>query len=101
MLCGGEQEEPLRTRNPEPPLPGIICVLGMDREKVAAAVAAKREKLLPVLLGLDADGKVDEDKAMGFGHEFLEKFIQVTFTLLEMVEDDREHFLRGIADGIQ
>ncbi|MBL9142883.1 MAG: hypothetical protein JNM99_04295 [Verrucomicrobiaceae bacterium] len=77
--------------------PGAICVLGMDREKVAAAVAAKHDKLLPLLLESDATtGKVPKDRAMGFGHEFLEKFIQLTLHLPGMMGEDRLHYLRGI-----
>lgn len=77
-------------------MPGMICVLGMDREKVAAAVAAKHEKLLPMLLELDEQGKVLQREALRFGHEFLEKFVQLTMHLPGMVGDDRVHYLKGI-----
>lgn len=76
--------------------PGIICVLGMDREKVAAAVAAKHEKLLPLLMKTDAQGKVSQENAMVFGHEFLEKFIQLTLHLPPMQGRDLDDFLVSI-----
>jgi KAP family P-loop domain len=77
--------------------PGIICVLGMDREKVAAAVAAKHEKLLPLLMKPDAaTGKVSQTDAMIFGHEFLEKFIQLTLHLPPMQGNDLEEYLESI-----
>lgn len=77
--------------------PEMICVLGMDREKVAAAVAAKHEKLLPLLLDADEKtGNVSRGLAMGFGHEFLEKFIQLTLHLPGMVGEDRAQYLKGI-----
>lgn len=77
--------------------PGIICVLGMDREKVAAAVAAKHEKLLPLLMKTDTNGKVSRENSMIFGHEFLEKFIQLTLHLPPMQGKDLEEFLTSIA----
>lgn len=80
----------------EPAPPGVICILGMDREKVAAAVAAKHEKLLPLLLAPEADGKVSQQKALGFGHEFLEKFVQITLHLPGLVGPDQDQFLRMI-----
>lgn len=76
--------------------PGIICVLGMDRKKVAAAVAAKHEKLLPLLMKTDENGKVGQKDAMIFGHEFLEKFIQLTLHVPAMQGRDLEEYLTSI-----
>jgi hypothetical protein len=76
--------------------PGVICVLGMDREKVAAAVAAKHEKLLPLLMEAEANGKVSRANAMIFGHEFLEKFIQLTLHLPAIQGNDLEEYLVSI-----
>lgn len=94
MLSGGEHER--RENEPEPP--GVICILGMDREKVAAAVAAKHEKLLPLLLEPEknGNGKISREKALGFGHEFLEKFVQITLHLPGLTGADQEQFLRMI-----
>jgi hypothetical protein len=77
--------------------PGVICVLGMDREKVAAAVAAKHEKLLPLLIDTEGPtGKVSRADAMKFGHEFLEKFIQLTLHLPAMQGRDLDEYLASI-----
>lgn len=92
MLSSSGQER----RENEPDPPGVICILGMDREKVAAAVAAKHEKLLPLLLPPDADGKMARQKALGFGHEFLEKFVQITLHLPGLTGADQEQFLQMI-----
>ncbi|MBB5032975.1 KAP family P-loop NTPase fold protein [Prosthecobacter vanneervenii] len=93
MLSGGGHER--RKNAPKPP--GVICVLGMDREKVAAAVAAKHEKLLPfLLLPNEKDGKLAPHQALGFGHEFLEKFIQITLHLPGLAGQDQEQYLRMI-----
>lgn len=92
MLSGSGQER----RENEPDPPGVICILGMDREKVAAAVAAKHEKLLPLLLPPDSDGKMARQKALGFGHEFLEKFVQITLHLPGLTGADQEQFLQMI-----
>ncbi|MFO1484767.1 MAG: P-loop NTPase fold protein [Verrucomicrobiaceae bacterium] len=81
--------------------PGVICVLGMDREKVAAAVAAKHEKLLPLLKETDANGKVSRADAMVFGHEFLEKFIQLTLHLPAMQGNDLNEYLQSITGAKQ
>lgn len=76
--------------------PGVICVLGMDREKVAAAVAAKHEKLLPFLKLPEDGGQVSGKDAMDFGHEFLEKFIQLTLNLPSLQGQDLEEYLESI-----
>ena len=59
--------------------PNVVLVMGLDRDKVAAALAAKQEGLLPYLY------KVEPSEAygvgMGYGQRFLEKFIQVTYIL--------------------
>lgn len=82
--------------------PGVICVLGMDREKVAAAVAAKHEKLLPLLKEPDPkSGKVSRADAMVFGHEFLEKFIQLTLHLPAMQGNDLNEYLQSITGAKQ
>jgi len=77
-------------------MPEMICVLGMDRKKVAAAVAAKHEKLLPMLVAEDEKGTVPPARALAFGNQFLEKFIQLTLHLPGMMGEDRVHYLREI-----
>jgi uncharacterized membrane protein YgcG len=76
--------------------PRLVFIMGMDREKVAAGLAVKHEKLLPYLSGKveqldgkETDGKKketdkDEEKRLRgirYGYSFLEKFIQIPFYL--------------------
>jgi len=59
--------------------PKIALIIGLDREKVAAAMAAKQEKLLPYLY------RVQPAQAytlgMEYGQRFIEKFIQISYIL--------------------
>jgi|GEM_PF-1560478 len=76
--------------------PQLVFVIGMDREKVAAGLAVKNEKLLPYLAhrptkpadgggaqgaGPAAAPKSGPDTAFGleYGYNFIEKFIQIPF----------------------
>ena len=70
--------------------PRLVFVMGMDREKVAAGLAVKHEKLLPYLAEptkkKDADKDEDKDevkrrRGVRYGYSFIEKFIQVPFRL--------------------
>jgi KAP family P-loop domain len=62
----------------------LIFILGMDREKVAAGVALKYKELFPFLRE-SAEWKPDVDKGdftpLYFGYAYLEKFIQISFSL--------------------
>jgi hypothetical protein len=60
--------------------PRIVFVLGMDREKVAAGIAFKFKELIPYL---HRGGEAPDNTFvhLDFGHEFLEKFIQIVFPL--------------------
>jgi hypothetical protein len=59
--------------------PKVALIVGLDREKVAAAIAAKQEKLLPYLYNVGPD----EIHTVGneYGQRFLEKFIQVSYVV--------------------
>jgi hypothetical protein len=65
--------------------PQLVFVVGMDREKVAAALATKYEKVLPYF-GAVANSSSSSNKTafdpiigMEFGFNFIEKFIQIPF----------------------
>jgi hypothetical protein len=58
----------------------LIFILGMDRKKIAAAIALKNKDLLPFLLSVQA-GDVPAGRSLDFGYEFIEKFIQVPFQI--------------------
>jgi hypothetical protein len=83
--------------------PHIVFILGIDREKTAAALAVKYEKFLPyflVLREVRSLGKLSSNGAyqnephsfdpadgLEFGYSFLEKFIQVGFQVPRMGDD--------------
>ena len=88
---------PLKKQLPLPKV-GIIYILGMDSEKVAAAVATKHEKLLPLLLGLPENSDVKtRHMKLTFGNEFLEKFINLTLHLPGLRQQDLKYFVDHIA----
>lgn len=62
--------------------PNTIFILGMDREKVAAGLAVKHEKLLPYIGFNTAQGQIGrrqgrEERGLEYGYNFIEKFIQL------------------------
>lgn len=61
----------------------LIFIIGMDREKVAAGLAAKYERLLPYMLGASPqDGqRTTAWQGLEFGYAFIEKFIQIPFLI--------------------
>jgi hypothetical protein len=63
----------------------VIVILGMDREKVAAGIAMRHEKVLPLLAPPSSDSAsklpFDPVLAAAFGRDFLERFLQLPFRL--------------------
>jgi KAP family P-loop domain len=63
----------------------VIFILGVDREKVAAGIAMRHEKVLPLLAppAPDSASKLPFDPvlAAAFGRDFLERFLQLPFRL--------------------
>lgn len=80
----------------------LIFILGMDREKVAAGLAVKYEKLLPYLtstLSRADDRKspvFDPLKGLEYGYAFIEKFIQLPFLVPRPVEADLNNLLNKL-----
>jgi hypothetical protein len=74
----------------------VIYVLGLDREKIAAGLAVKYEKLLPYL-AVEAGGRTGDVAAAGleFGYTYLEKFIQLPF-LVPQADTDIDPFLNSL-----
>ncbi|PIB90653.1 hypothetical protein CSW62_03155 [Caulobacter sp. FWC2] len=62
----------------------LVFVIGMDREKVAAGIAQKYKDILPFLRD-SAHWKPNDEKdtytPLYFGYGYLEKFIQISFSL--------------------
>lgn len=57
----------------------LFFILGIDREMVAAGLAAKYEKILPYLTASRDIERSIQLTGIEFGYSFLEKFIQVPF----------------------
>lgn len=84
--------------------PSMVFLLGLDREKVAAGLAVKNRDVL-AFLGEDAPD--DETPAarerrlrrdgMRYGHEFIEKFVQVPFRIPQPSTRDVEGYLRSLS----
>ena len=76
----------------------LVFVLGLDREKVAAAIAAKYKDLLPFIRSTGGDPTtLTADQRLSFGYEYLEKFIQLSFRI-PMPDDDSvmQHFIEKL-----
>ncbi len=72
----------------------IIYVLGLDRERIAAAFAAKFEPLLPYLN--DQRSGSPTYSGIDFGFDFLEKFIQIPFRLPIPSTQDIDRLLNNL-----
>lgn len=66
----------------------LIFIIGLDRERVAAGIAAKHETLLDYL-----DENTD-DESIEFGYHYLEKFIQIPFIVPEPKGEDIQKLVR-------
>lgn len=81
----------------------LVFIMGMDREKVAAGLAVKYEKLLPYLAPAPAgDGTraapFDPVLGLEYGYNFIEKFIQLPFIIPQAGADRLDDFLDKIFD---
>jgi hypothetical protein len=81
--------------------PRLIFILGMDRDKVAAGLAVKYEKMLPYLTSQDAstgkDSQPNRRFGLEFGHSFLQKFIQLPFRVPDPNPDSYGDFINTIS----
>jgi hypothetical protein len=81
--------------------PRLIFIVGMDREKVAAGLAVKYEKILPYLCAgrspsEDGSSKTfDRLTGLEFGYEFIEKFVQLPFAVPDPTQANFQLFLDG------
>jgi hypothetical protein len=63
----------------------LFFIIGMDREKIAAGLAVKFEKLLPYLASRETAGRDQAQKTpdplsgLEYGYNFVEKFVQLPF----------------------
>ena len=80
--------------------PQIIFIIGMDRQKVAAGLAAKHERVLRYLPGyrrVEGEDQTNEQRGLEYGCDFIEKFIQVPFVLPTPTIDDIGGLLRHLS----
>nr|WP_049907641.1 P-loop NTPase fold protein [Haloferax elongans] len=68
----------------------LIFIIGLDRERVAAGIAAKHNELLDYI-----DGEIDNEEPIEFGYRYLEKFIQIPFVVPEPKGEDIQRLVRG------
>jgi len=74
----------------------VFYILGLDREKIAAGLAAKYDKLLPYLANSNAK-EPDRAVAVEFGFAYLEKFIQIPFLLPKIAGTNVSVFLKSLS----
>jgi len=84
--------------------PQIIFILGMDREKVAAGITYKQKDVLPYLASIGGKNQDTKDnytlsKQLDYGFSYLEKFVQLSFTLPKPSENSLNDFFVGLSPG--
>jgi hypothetical protein len=83
--------------------PNLVFILGMDREKVAAAITFKQKDILPFLASAkeenQAKGKEEgiSMKQIDYGFSFMEKFVQLSFSVPKPSENNLNTFLETIS----
>ena len=76
----------------------LIFIMGMDRQKIAAGLAVKYEKLLPYIK-LNVQGNFEQFKTREgtrFGYDFIEKFIQLPFRVPAPEPKKIDRFLENL-----
>lgn len=80
----------------------VIFVIGMDREKVAAGLAAQHEKSIEYIpklktVGGDIESSEQIEKeyvGLEFGHNYIDKFVNIPFRVPEPKDEDMVKLLR-------
>lgn len=67
----------------------LIFIIGLDRERVAAGIAAKHETILDYI-----NDEPESNEAIEFGYRYLEKFIQIPFVVPEPKREDIQKLVR-------
>ncbi len=84
--------------------PKIIFILGMDREKVAAAISFKQRNVIPFLASAIAENQVEENesqklsKKVDYGLSFLEKFVQLSFSVPAPSQKTLDSFVEKMSE---
>jgi hypothetical protein len=81
----------------------LFFILGLDREMVAAGIAAKNEKILPYLAAGRAPPSIDKPdyhrSGIDYGYRFMEKFVQVPFRVPCPAEREITHWVSELTDA--
>lgn len=81
----------------------LFFVLGLDREMVAAGIAAKNEKILPYLSAAQtttSPAKEDSYRiGIAYGYSFLDKLIQVPFRVPQPDEREIKNWVSKLTDA--
>ena len=79
--------------------PQLVFIVGMDRQKIAAGLAVKHEKLLPYITSQRTD--TNHSIGLEYGYSFIEKFIQLPFKIPRPTESDIENLMDKISETHQ
>lgn len=71
----------------------LVFLVGMDREKVAGALAAKHGDLLTYL-----NTRERNEFGLDYGNEYIEKFIQIPFDVPRITTESVNEFVSGIVE---
>jgi hypothetical protein len=88
MLTSADRQLLAKSAESERAPANLFFVLGIDRQVIAAGIAAKSEKLTPYIASARSAAIPETGLlaklAVDYGYEFLEKFIQVSFRIPQM-----------------
>ncbi|NET41286.1 P-loop NTPase fold protein [Okeania sp. SIO2B3] len=85
--------------------PNLIFILGMDREKVAASITFKQKNVIPFLASIAKENQELENgndrsiKQVDYGFSFLEKFVQLSFSVPESSPNTLNNFLEKVSEN--
>ncbi|MGD1714200.1 GUN4 domain-containing protein [Dapis sp. BLCC M172] len=84
--------------------PKIIFILGMDREKIAAAISFKQRNVIPFLASAITENQAKENEnqklstKVDYGFSFLEKFVQLSFSVPAPSQKTLDSFVEKISE---
>lgn len=76
----------------------FIFIVGLDRDMVAASIAAKYSATLPFVRPFNPGAFSQYRAGLDFGYDFLEKFIQVPFRVPRPDDQQLKRFIETLSD---